>query len=58
LKTVGSVTEFERDDDGELPTALVATTVKVYESPPVSPVTVQVVAPVVVQVCPPDEVTV
>jgi hypothetical protein len=38
--------------------ALVANTVKVYEVPEVRPVTVQVNVPVVVQVCPPDEVTV
>jgi hypothetical protein len=37
-------------DVGELPYTLVAVTVKVYEVPFVSPVTVQVKAPVVVQV--------
>jgi hypothetical protein len=44
------VTAFDGADVGELPYTLVAVTVKVYEVPFVSPVTVQVKAPVVVQV--------
>jgi hypothetical protein len=56
--TVTGVTALDGDDAGPVPTAFVAVTVKVYEVPFVSPVTVQVRAPVVVQVCPPDEVTV
>jgi len=49
----------EAVDAGESPAELVAFTVNVYETPPVSPVTVQLVAVVVVQVKPPgDEVAV
>jgi hypothetical protein len=44
------VTAFDGDEAGDVPRALVAVTVKVYEVPFVSPVTVQVSAPVVVQV--------
>lgn len=41
------------DDAAEVPAALVAVTVNVYEVPLVRPVTVAAVAPVVVAVCPP-----
>ena len=51
--TPRAVTELDATDAEDVPMALVAVTVKVYESPPVNPVTVHVVAPVVVQVCPP-----
>jgi hypothetical protein len=53
------VTALDGDDARLVPTTLVAVTVKVYEVPLVRPVTVQVRAPVVVQVKPPGlEVTV
>ena len=38
--SVERVTEFEGDDDAPVPTAFVAVTVKVYDTPLVSPVTV------------------
>jgi hypothetical protein len=44
------VTAFDALDETPVPTVLVAVTLKVYEVPFVSPVTVQVKAPVVVQV--------
>ena len=40
--TVAGVTDADGDDAGELPTALVATTVNVYDVPFVKPVTVPV----------------
>jgi len=46
-------TILEAGDAGEFPSTFVAITVKVYESPLVRLVKVQVVAPVVVQVSPP-----
>jgi hypothetical protein len=52
-------TALEGGDGGLLPTAFVATTVKVYEVPLVSPITVALVAPLVTAVNPPGlEVTV
>ncbi len=51
---VDGVTAADGAEDGLLPSALVATTVKVVAVPLVSPVTVQV-SPVVVQVFPPGE---
>jgi hypothetical protein len=57
--TVAGVTAVEGSDAAPVPTALVAVTVKVYDVPLVRPLTVQDVAPVVVQVLlPGDEVTV
>lgn len=53
--TVAGVTEFDGSEGIEFPSTLVATTVKVYAVPFVRPVTVQVVAPVVVQVKDPGE---
>jgi hypothetical protein len=41
---VGNVTGVDAADGGPLPTALVAVTEKVYVTPPVSPVTVALVA--------------
>jgi hypothetical protein len=59
LEVALGVTGAEAADSGPVPTALVAVTVKVYGVPLVRPLTVQVVAPVVVQVrLPGDEVTV
>ena len=56
--TVAGVTEFEGADDGPVPAALVAVTVKVYAVPLVRPVTV-IRVPVPVRVIPPGlEVTV
>jgi hypothetical protein len=45
----GVIAEVETEA-GPVPTALVAVTLKVYEVPSVSPVTVHVVAPELVQV--------
>ena len=50
---VAGVTAAEGVDAGLAPVALVAVTVKVYESPFVRPETVQLVAPDVEQVSPP-----
>ena len=56
---VYGVTALDAADALPVPTPLVAVTVKVYEVPGVSPVTLQVSAPDVVQVRPPGvEVTV
>ena len=53
------MTAFDADDAADVPAELVAVTVKTYEVPPVSPLTVHETAPVVVQVEPPGlEVTV
>ena len=51
---VYGVTADDADDAGPVPTLLVAVTVKVYDVPLVSPVTVHDV-PLVEQVCPPGE---
>lgn len=57
--TVVGVTAEDADEADPVPTALVAVTVNVYAVPFVRPVTVAVVAPVVVAVKPPgDDVTV
>ena len=57
--SVPGVTPLDRVELALVPTALLAVTVKVYGWPFVSPVTVQVSAPVVEQVLPPGaEVTV
>lgn len=53
--TVIGVTGPDAEDAGELPNALVATTVNVYCWPFVRPVTTQVSAPEVVQALPPGE---
>jgi hypothetical protein len=47
---VTGVAALDGDDDALVPMALVAVTVNVYEVPLVRPLTVQDVAPVVVQV--------
>jgi hypothetical protein len=57
-QTVG-VTLFDAVEVGPVPTALVAVTLNVYGVPPISPLTVTVVAPLVLAVMPPgEEVTV
>lgn len=53
--TVAGVTADDADDAVPVPAALVAVTVNVYAVPFVKPVTVAVVAPVVVAVNPPGE---
>jgi hypothetical protein len=56
--TVAGTTAFDASDGALEPTALVASTVKVYEVPFVSPVTVAVVAvPDTVSVAPPGVAT-
>jgi len=56
--TAAGVFASEASDVAELPAAFVATAVKVYAVPLSSPVKVALVAPVVVMLCPPEEVTV
>ncbi len=59
LGTVDGVAVADAAEAGPVPEPLVAVTVKVYPVPLVSPLTVQLVAPPVVQVkAPGDEVTV
>ena len=48
-------TAFEGADAAELPTTLVASTVKVYESPLVRPVSVHDLVDVALQVCTPRD---
>jgi hypothetical protein len=55
---VEGTTGLLADDDGPVPTALVAVTVKVYEVPLSSPRTMQLIVPLVRQVWPPLDVTV